>query len=119
MHGGENGCGRNEDFEKASDDVGMEAVAVEQIRAKCTKESAGLRKASDDAERRSAHSKVNYGQRGGPLLGDRRPKNQKLNRVPAFGHAAGQRHHQPFRPAHSQRREHINNPHSAQIPKLP
>jgi hypothetical protein len=48
---------------------------------------------------------------GRPLLGDGRTQHKKSDSVTSLGHTPGQRQHNPFRSAHAQRSEHIDNPH--------
>ena len=90
----------------------MEGMAVQQVGLKAAQKTVGLGQTGEKAGGSLAHLQTNQVERCGPLLGLAGPEHHQRNRVAARGHALGQRHHLPFRPAHAQRGEHVRDPHS-------
>jgi len=90
---------------------------MDQVRAELAQKATAVREAGEDTEGRLAHLQVDDRERGGPLLGDGWAQNQESDGMATLRHAAGQCQHQPFSSAHAERSEHVDNPHSAQIPQ--
>ena len=68
VNGGEYRDGWDKKLEQAGDDVGVKAVAVDEIRLEVAKKSAGLSNASEEADGILAHIEMDDLVRRGPLL---------------------------------------------------
>jgi len=114
MNGGENGRCRNEDLEKPGHDVGVKAVAMHQVGVELQQKPPPLHQAGQQAGRIPLHLQAADIKAGRPLLCQFWPEDQQGNGMTASGHTPRQCQHLPFRSAHAQRIEHIDNPHFAQ-----
>jgi hypothetical protein len=117
MEGGDHGNFGMQNPEQAGRHIGMETMAVQQVRAKGAKETSGLCDPCQDAGRGSIHSQADDFKACRPfrLRSQAGRKNNQRHRVAAAGHPVSQRHSLPLGPANAERCKDISNLHAGFI----
>jgi hypothetical protein len=96
---------------QARKNVGVKAVAVDQIGPELAKKCAPALETGLSTPRRFAQIEVKRGNRGGPLCCKARHQHQQCDGVAARGHAIRYSQRLLFCPAHAERREQVDDTH--------